>query len=191
MLAGCVLLRHGADRRVVVAHGAKEADVLRCPHVVHKSGMCCLAWIYMATTVIKWVCPAVGCCLRYNFKPIFIADIGCKDADSLGLKKTLIGEGGEALPVVTRADFTAAGLQLGCIDLRRATTPETCGQDIEVPESILKFTGPMADDMEAAGVHAAKIFTPGAAISGCRRWMSDEGAGVSSSKEGTAGEVLL
>lgn len=78
---------------------------------------------------------------------------------------------------MTNADFTAAGLQLGYIDLRRATTPEMCGQDIEVPESILKFTGPMADDMAAAGVHAAKMFTPGAAISGCRNRMSEEGAG--------------
>jgi hypothetical protein len=81
----------------------------------------------------------------------------------------LIREADEALPVVTSADFTAAGLQLGCIDLRRATTPEMCGHDIEVPESILKFTDPMADDMAAAGVHAAKMLTPGAAMSGCRR----------------------
>lgn len=74
-----------------------------------------------------------------------------------------------ALPVVTSADFTAAGLQLGCSDLRRATTPEMCGQDMEVPESILKLTDPMADDTAAAGVHAAKMLTPGAAMSGCTR----------------------
>lgn len=73
------------------------------------------------------------------------------------------------LPVVTNADFTAAGLQLGCIDFRRATTPEMCGHDIEVPESILKLTDPMADDMAAAGDHAARMFTPGAAMSGCKR----------------------
>lgn len=72
------------------------------------------------------------------------------------------------LPVVTNADFTAAGLQLGCIDFRRATTPEMCGHDIEVPESILKLTDPMADDMAAAGDHAARMFTPGAAMSGFR-----------------------
>ena len=87
----------------------------------------------------------------------------------LGSNTSLTREADESLPVVTSADFTAAGLQLGCIDLRRATTPEICGQDIEVPESILKFTDPMADDMAAAGVHAAKMLTPGAAMSGCRR----------------------
>jgi hypothetical protein len=81
----------------------------------------------------------------------------------------VLREADGALPVVTSADFTAAGLQLGCIDLRRATTPEMWGQDIEVPESILNFTDPMADDMAAAGVHAAKMLTPGAAMSGCRR----------------------
>jgi hypothetical protein len=179
MLTGCVLLSHGADCQVVVAHGTKEVDVVRCPHVIHKSRMCCLVWIDMTTTsVIEWVCLAVGCCLRYNFEPIFVVDIGCKDANLLGLRETksLIGGGGDALPVVTSADFTAAGLQLGCIDLRRATTPERCGQDIEVPESILKFTDPMADDMAAAGVHAAKMFTPGAAISGCRSWMPEVGS---------------
>lgn len=38
-------------------------------------------------------------------------------------------------PVVTRADFIAAGDQFGCTDLRRAAIPATCGQDMEVPES--------------------------------------------------------
>jgi len=125
----------------------------------------------MTTSVIEWVCLIVGCRLGYNLKPICVLDISCKCVDLLGskVKFSLLREADDTLPVVTSADFTAAGLQLGCIDLRRATTPEMCGQDIEVPESILKFTDPMADDMAAAGVHAAKMLTPGAAMSGCRR----------------------
>lgn len=77
---------------------------------------------------------------------------------------------------MTIADLTAAGLQLGCIDLSRAATPEMCGQDIEVPESILKFTDPMADEMATEGDHEAKMFTPGAVISGCKSWMAEEDA---------------
>lgn len=45
------------------------------------------------------------------------------------------------LPVVIRADLIAAGLQLGYIELRRATIPETWGQAMEVPDSILKLSG--------------------------------------------------
>ena len=51
-----------------------------------------------------------------------------------------------------------------------------CGQDIEVPESILKFTDPTADDKDTEGDHEAKMFTPGAVMSGCRSWMAREDA---------------
>jgi hypothetical protein len=44
-------------------------------------------------------------------------------------------------PVVTSADFIAAGLHVGWIALRRATMPDTWGQDMEVPESILNSRG--------------------------------------------------
>lgn len=44
-------------------------------------------------------------------------------------------------PVVISADFIAAGLHVGWIALRRATMPDTWGQDMEVPESILKLRG--------------------------------------------------
>lgn len=47
----------------------------------------------------------------------------------------------DAIPVVTSADFMAAGLQVGWIDLRRATMPDIWGQDMEVPDSILKSSG--------------------------------------------------
>lgn len=69
---------------------------------------------------------------------------------------------------MTSADLIAAGLQSGWIDLRSATTAEMCGHDIDVPESIAKLTGLLVGDNMEAGGHAAKMFTPGAAISGCR-----------------------
>ena len=48
----------------------------------------------------------------------------------------------------------ADGVQDGCATLIRAAIPVTCGQDMEVPDAVLKcmpfFTG----------VHAASIFNP-------------------------------
>ena len=44
------------------------------------------------------------------------------------------------LPVVIRADLIAAGVQVGCMELRRATMPETWGQAMDVPDSILKLS---------------------------------------------------
>lgn len=41
------------------------------------------------------------------------------------------------LPVVIIADLIAAGLHEGWADLTMATSAETCGQDIEVPEIML------------------------------------------------------
>ena len=43
-------------------------------------------------------------------------------------------------PVVISADLIAAGLHVGWIALRRATMPDICGQDMEVPDSILKLS---------------------------------------------------
>jgi len=67
-------------------------------------------------------------------------------------------------PVVTSADLIAAGLHVGWIALRRATMPDTWGQAMEVPESMLKLMG---WEREEPGDQDAKILTPGAVISGC------------------------
>lgn len=39
---------------------------------------------------------------------------------------------------------------------------------MEVPDSILKLSGGMPDEIEDAGDQEAKMFTPGAAMSGCK-----------------------
>lgn len=71
------------------------------------------------------------------------------------------------LPVVTRADRSAAGDQSGCTARRRATKPATTGVDIEVPD--LK-TNPSSAPL-SNGVVAANMATPGAAISGCKYYV--------------------
>lgn len=53
----------------------------------------------------------------------------------------------------------AAGDHLGCADLMRATIPATWGQAIEVPDFI-------ANLLPSDGGTAAKMSTPGAAMSG-------------------------
>lgn len=65
------------------------------------------------------------------------------------------------------ADFTAAGLQSGCADLIIAATAAICGQAIEVPDSSLKLNGPCLVEADETGDQDARIFTPGAATSGC------------------------
>ncbi|KAL0917545.1 hypothetical protein M5K25_012611 [Dendrobium thyrsiflorum] len=65
----------------------------------------------------------------------------------------------------------AAGLQSGWAPRRRAATPETCGQDMEVPEIMLYAT--LLESMSrfvglAASVHAANMLMPGAITSGFR-----------------------
>lgn len=66
-------------------------------------------------------------------------------------------------PVVTKADLMAAGDQVGCLDLMRAAIPATWGQDIEVPD---KNANPLLFEVPSGG-NAAKMSTPGAAMSGC------------------------
>lgn len=61
------------------------------------------------------------------------------------------------------ADLMAAGDQVGWRAFRSATMPETWGVAIEVPECI---TYPFSANASSGEV-AAKMFTPGAAISGC------------------------
>jgi hypothetical protein len=56
----------------------------------------------------------------------------------------------------------AAGDQFGCKDLMRATIPDTWGQAIEVPDRN-SYESPWS---LLAGVYAAKMSTPGAAMSG-------------------------
>lgn len=67
------------------------------------------------------------------------------------------------------ADLTADGLQLGFSDLIMAARPETCGQAMEVPESIKKRGGflPASFTTESLSGHEARMATPGAATSGC------------------------
>ena len=56
----------------------------------------------------------------------------------------------------------AAGDHVGCLDLMRAAIPATWGQDIEVP---YKNTKPLFFVVPSGG-NAAKMSTPGAAMSG-------------------------
>lgn len=61
------------------------------------------------------------------------------------------------------ADLIADGDHDGCTALTKATIPVTCGQAIEVPERMLKCIFSYV-----AGDQAARIFSPGAVISGYR-----------------------
>uniref|UniRef100_A0A251VMH4 Protein kinase domain-containing protein n=1 Tax=Helianthus annuus TaxID=4232 RepID=A0A251VMH4_HELAN len=60
------------------------------------------------------------------------------------------------------SNLMAEGLQSGWTLLRRPTTPATCGQATEVPDSIL-----YGNTGSGSSEYAAMIFTPGATISGC------------------------
>lgn len=74
------------------------------------------------------------------------------------------------IPVVIRADRMAAGDQLGWADLIRATTPETWGHDMDVPDWKFHFTDRPSDGNRVGGVlggHAANTPIPGAVMSGC------------------------
>ena len=63
---------------------------------------------------------------------------------------------------MTIADLMAAGDQSGCTALRRAAMPETWGVAIDAPECMAY---PPSWN-RSSGEVAAKMFTPGAAISG-------------------------
>lgn len=70
------------------------------------------------------------------------------------------------------ADFIAAGLHIGYLAFRRATIPDMWGQDMEVPDSILKLSGGIlflliSVSGDEAGDQEAKTLTPGAVMSGC------------------------
>jgi len=72
------------------------------------------------------------------------------------------------------ADLIAAGLQSGCIVLRRPAIPETWGHAIEVPDIKLKCTrrrSPGTSVGPDAPVKAARILTPGAVMSGWNHHM--------------------
>ena len=58
------------------------------------------------------------------------------------------------------ADLIADGDHDGCTALIRAAIPVTCGQAMDVPERMLECSFPIAGDQ------AARIFSPGAVISG-------------------------
>ncbi|CAA6661630.1 unnamed protein product [Spirodela intermedia] len=61
------------------------------------------------------------------------------------------------------ADLIAEGDHDGYTALIKAAIPVTWGQAMEVPERMLKLI------CWAAGDQAAKMFSPGAATSGCKR----------------------
>ena len=68
------------------------------------------------------------------------------------------------------ADLMAEGLQSGWRVLIRPAMPETCGHDMDVPDSMLNATRRLSNDLSVGAVaplHAAITFTPGAVMSGC------------------------
>jgi len=68
------------------------------------------------------------------------------------------------------ADLIAEGLKVGLCVLTLHASPETCGVAMEVPEIMLYSDGflPFGTPTMAFLLHAAKMFAPGAKISGCR-----------------------
>jgi len=69
------------------------------------------------------------------------------------------------------ADLIAEALQVGFLDLMLPARPETCGHDIEVPDLKLYGEGffPFGTSVTSLPIHDARMATPGAAISGCKR----------------------
>lgn len=64
--------------------------------------------------------------------------IGCMEKRKDQIKALTRGdENMKDKPVVMRADFKAAGLQVRCRDLTIAAAPVTWGHDIDVPEIML------------------------------------------------------
>lgn len=73
-------------------------------------------------------------------------------------------------PVVMSADLMAAGLQSRCSALMSAATPATWGVEMDVPESMLNSRpGNSLGSGPPAAVQAARMRTPGAVRSGCKR----------------------
>lgn len=68
------------------------------------------------------------------------------------------------------ADLIAEALQVGLLDLMLAARPETCGHDMEVPDTKLYSGGffPFGAAVVSFPIHAARMLAPGAAISGCK-----------------------
>jgi len=66
------------------------------------------------------------------------------------------------------ADLIAEALQEGFCVFTLHTSPETCGVAMEVPEIMLYSEGflPFGTSDVSSPIHAARMFTPGAAISG-------------------------
>ena len=71
------------------------------------------------------------------------------------------------------ADLIAEALQVGFCVLTLHASPETCGVAIEVPEIILYSEGffPLGTTSVPFPIHAARMLTPGAAISGYKAIM--------------------
>jgi len=69
------------------------------------------------------------------------------------------------------ADLIAEALQVGFLDLMLPARPETCGHAMEVPDITLYGDGffPFGTFSVSFPVHAARMLTPGAAISGYKR----------------------
>lgn len=74
-----------------------------------------------------------------------------------------------ASPVVMMADLMAAGLHVGFHDFTVAATPATCGHAMDVPETRLNWDGCFCPTgRDEVGIQEARMFTPGAATSGCK-----------------------
>lgn len=74
------------------------------------------------------------------------------------------------LPVVMIADRIAAELQSGCAALTSAAAADACGHDMDVPDMMLYCTtrwSPSSFVGDDAPLHAARMFSPGAVMSGC------------------------
>jgi hypothetical protein len=68
------------------------------------------------------------------------------------------------------ADRIAAELQSGCAALTSAAAAEACGHDMDVPDMMLYCTtrwSPSSFVGDDAPLHAARMFSPGAVMSGC------------------------
>jgi len=71
------------------------------------------------------------------------------------------------VPVVINADLIIEGLHPPRTDLMNAAAPDTCGQDIDVPDFMPNMDGffPIGT-FSFSGMKAANIETPGAMTSG-------------------------
>lgn len=98
------------------------------------------------------------------------------------------------VPVVIMADLMAEGDQSGWNDLTYAAAPATWGAAMDVPDMKLYLTLLLSegeDEGETVGENAAKIFSPGALISGCGTLLSKTTSKCNESRELTSTCAVL